>query len=142
LDDVGFFDENLKVGEDRDMWIRIAQKYDFDFVRELLIKRYIHPSNMSRTTNFEVIGENQDYLINKHRKIYEENPKIYSSVLRSEGTLYIFAGNVLKGGKYFLRAIQINPFDIRNYFYFFISLFGSKFYHKLSLLKRRLRQVL
>jgi hypothetical protein len=97
---------------------------------------------MSRATNFEVIGKNQDYLINKHRKIYEENPKIYSSVLRSEGTWYIFAGNLSKGRRCFVKAMKINPLDIGNYFYLFISLFGSKFYHRLSLLKRRLKKML
>ncbi len=40
LDEVGNFDEKLKVCEDYDLWLRISAKYDILFLDEALIKKY------------------------------------------------------------------------------------------------------
>ena len=40
LDDVGFFDEGLKVCEDYDLWLRITSKYPVLFLDEPLIIKY------------------------------------------------------------------------------------------------------
>ena len=40
LDDVGLFDEKLKVCEDYDLWLRISAQYPVLFLDELLIKKY------------------------------------------------------------------------------------------------------
>ncbi len=40
LDNVGLFDEELKVCEDYDLWLRITAKYPVWFLDELLIKKY------------------------------------------------------------------------------------------------------
>ena len=40
LDDVGIFDEDLKVCEDYDLWLRITAKYPVLYLDEPLIKKY------------------------------------------------------------------------------------------------------
>ncbi len=45
--DHGFFDENLRCGEDWEMWIRIAQTYHYDFYPEVLTYIRRHSSNLS-----------------------------------------------------------------------------------------------
>ena len=134
------FDECLKVSEDTEMWMRVAQKYNFDFVSEPLFNRYSHSFNITKVINNRVKGESRDYVINKHKEVFRQNPKIYSNVLRSTGTFYIFAGDLLEGRKHFLKAVRLNPFDVRNYVYFLVSLLGSKVYFKLSQFKKRLRR--
>ena len=46
--DVGYFDETLKASEDWDMWLRIAKKYQFDYVDENLVQIRVHASNMQK----------------------------------------------------------------------------------------------
>lgn len=46
FESVGLFDENLRACEDWDMWLRIAQKYEFDYVDKVLVKIRRHYSNM------------------------------------------------------------------------------------------------
>jgi len=50
LDDVGLFDEKLKVCEDYDLWLRISAQYPVLFLDELLIKKYGgHDDQLSKT---------------------------------------------------------------------------------------------
>lgn len=42
---VGFFDEELKGAEDWDMWIRISQYFEIDYVNEVLVHVRLHKSN-------------------------------------------------------------------------------------------------
>tara|TARA_Y100000588_G_scaffold390903_1_gene497812 strand:- start:98335 stop:99192 length:858 start_codon:yes stop_codon:yes gene_type:complete len=49
LEDVGLFDESLRVCEDYDLWLRITAKYPILFLDELLIKKYGgHKDQLSR----------------------------------------------------------------------------------------------
>ena len=44
---VGYFDESLTNGDDRDMWYRIAKKYDFIFIDEILHQYRINEGGIS-----------------------------------------------------------------------------------------------
>ena len=46
--EVGLFDENLRAGEDWDMWIRIAQKFTIDYTPEELVLIRLHENNMQK----------------------------------------------------------------------------------------------
>lgn len=48
FEEVGLFDESLPTCEDWDMWMRIAQFYQYDFVHEKLAQIRRHSSSMSR----------------------------------------------------------------------------------------------
>ena len=49
LDDVGYFDEDLKVCEDYDLWLRITAKFPVLYIDESLIKKYGgHEDQLSR----------------------------------------------------------------------------------------------
>ncbi len=49
FDTIGLFDETLTIGEDWDMWIRIAEKYAIDYTPEKLV--HIRRHKESTTTN-------------------------------------------------------------------------------------------
>lgn len=46
--DIGYFDEMLVASEDWDMWLRIAQKYTFDFIDQTFVQVRVHPNNMQK----------------------------------------------------------------------------------------------
>ncbi len=45
---VGDFDETLTACEDWDMWLRLAERYEFDYSSEILVKIRRHDTNMQR----------------------------------------------------------------------------------------------
>ena len=137
IKNVGFFDENFEMIDDWDMWIRIAQKYDFDFVPESLFKYYIHGGNITKILSAGKKIEDLQYLLKKHMGYYKMFPKAYSIRMRKLGTRYILDGQILKGKRYFLESIKINPLNIKSYVYFLI--YGSKFYKMLSYVKRKIK---
>jgi len=49
LEDVGFFDTNLPVAEDYDLWLRISSRYPIKLIPEkLIVKRGGHPDQLSK----------------------------------------------------------------------------------------------
>ena len=51
LDDVGIFDEDLKVCEDYDLWLRVLYKYEIGIIEQQLIKKIAgHKEQLSFTT--------------------------------------------------------------------------------------------
>lgn len=69
LQKVGWFDESLVCAEDWDLWLRLAEHYDFDFVDEELVWLRQHINNAQRNEARMLGGEllflNKLYLRNK-----------------------------------------------------------------------------
>ena len=140
FDDIGLFDEKLKTGQDWEMRIKLARKYDFDFVDEPLFKYYIHSENISGLSDIKIRERDLEYIFQKYKKYYEQNPKIYSTKLRYDGTRYVLARELKKGRMCFIKSIKLNPLNVKSYLYLLISLFGSDFYYNLTQLKMQLRR--
>jgi len=138
FDDIGLFDENFKYTDDYDMWIRISQKYNFDFVPEFLLKYYIHDSSITRTLNYLDKVNDLKYILEKNIKYYRANPKIHSIQIRTLGVLNIRAGEIRTGKEYFLKSIRMNPLSFKGYVYFFT--YGSRLYNILSSIKTKLKK--
>lgn len=69
-DTVGLYDTAVDF-EDRDMWIRVSQKYKFAYIQEPLVYRRMTDNNLSRDyqKNYEVAMD----IFNKYKGIYEQN---------------------------------------------------------------------
>jgi hypothetical protein len=50
VDEVGLFDEKLRATEDRDMWLRIALRYEVALVPEVIAHYRVSPNSMSTDT--------------------------------------------------------------------------------------------
>lgn len=57
FDNVDLFDENLRFGEDWDMWLRIAEKYDINFAKEPLVYIRRHSTNQTNELDKVFLGE-------------------------------------------------------------------------------------
>lgn len=108
LDEVGLFDESIKWGgDDYDLWIRIAHKYKFFYIDEVLCIRHEHQQNYSgdkKRMMFRTIELSEKYI-----KEFGVNPEIKKR-LRSNhfyrfGVESLKKREVLIGISYILRSI-------------------------------------
>jgi len=75
---VGLFDERLPTCEDWDMWLRIAEFYECDFVNEKLVALRRHEKNMSKGNRDMIRGRVMVY--NKLAGRNKIPPDILSSI--------------------------------------------------------------
>jgi glycosyltransferase involved in cell wall biosynthesis len=54
--EMGLFDEALFTCEDWDLWLRMAKRYDFDFIDEPLVKIRKHATSLSTNTDQMIVG--------------------------------------------------------------------------------------
>jgi len=126
---VGFFDENIKIREDFDMWIRLAKmNLNFEFIYKPLYLVNIHKKQISANIHSLERIYIIKYLINKHKDIYDKYPKALAETQRNIGTLYMLAGNTKQARLYFIDAIQKNPYRSRSYLNLVFSLLETNLY--------------
>jgi len=73
LEQIGYFDENLRVGEDYDFFLRLAQKYQGEVVKEKLWKRVVRKDSLSRQ-NYILDAQTDLRTLNK---FLNNNPGFY-----------------------------------------------------------------
>lgn len=146
FDECGLFDESKKMlnKQDYEMWLRVAQKYKFNFVNDYLVKIYcskgITYNGSIRDPIKGVISSL--YIIKKHKELYYQNLKGLSNHLKSVGIQYLWAKYPVKARKYFKLSIIHYPKNYTSYIYLCISFLGpllgriislkiSRFYKKL-----------
>src|SRR5262249_14353497 len=68
FDEIGLFDINLALAIDYDLWLRIAQKYPFDFVDEPLVMYRTGHASLSRRTEerLKTAADIMDRFLHEH----------------------------------------------------------------------------
>ena len=120
---VGLFDESIPYCNDRDMWIRIAKAFHFEYIKRPLVKYLIHKYKLS--TNFKLAVEGREIILQKYHADFSRHKKAHAERYLTLGELYCYDGNAKKGRKAFLRAISICPFEIRGYYLYCLTLLGA-----------------
>lgn len=141
--EAGWFDESLTSIENWDLWIRIARRWEIDFVDEPLTLYRVHTGN--RSANVELRRRNIFRVLDKHHDAGDRSPE--ARKLRREA--YFNAYYTVLGMGYFdrlemgaaakalTRAFLIKPrADVARLLA--ASLLGRRLYLALSGLKRRL----
>jgi glycosyltransferase involved in cell wall biosynthesis len=136
FEECGLFDENMPTASDYDMWIRISQRFSFEVIKDTLAIYYIHENCL--TTNYEKKAKGLEILFERYDTFFKMYPKEYGREYLHLGVVYCYKGEVQKGRKAFRKAIRMNPYEIRNYFNFCISLFGAERFKKLKEAKEKL----
>jgi glycosyltransferase involved in cell wall biosynthesis len=129
----GLFDESIPYGEDYDMWIRIAEIFEFEIISEPLVKYRIHSNSIS--ANHGAIIKGLETLMSKHEKLFASNNRARSNHLLELGIAYCYLGNTIAGKKAFLNALKLNKFDERIYYNLLLSELGAEKFIKLKELK-------
>jgi len=70
LEKIGLFDENLSANEDRDLWIRISQKYDIDYIDQPLGKYRYNAQNICLTPG--LMNKGIEKVLEKYKDYYNQ----------------------------------------------------------------------
>jgi glycosyltransferase involved in cell wall biosynthesis len=131
----GLFDENMPTGSDYDMWIRISENFSFEIIKDALVNYYIHENRLSINYGKKIRG--LEILFEKHDNLFKKDFKEYSRMYLSLGVFYCYKGELQKGRRAFSKSIRMNPFEIRGYFNFLLSLLGAERFKKLKEAKEK-----
>jgi glycosyltransferase involved in cell wall biosynthesis len=115
LDEVGMFDEQLKMGIDYDLWIRLAARYKFDYVDEVLVKYRIWGGQLSQKTGLRL--ETAWHIMDKALKDDEIRAKLSKRAIReatamtycTTGNWYAESGDVGKAVRNYISSLQTYP---------------------------------
>lgn len=149
FDKVGLFDSDLCVGEDRDMWTRIAACYPFAVIKEPLTLYRRHPQNTTKS-NEKIIPE----LSRVIEKTFKDTPQnLLYLKNRSYGWMNIFAAwAAIEEEKDYKQALYYSQQAVQKYpqlrftsIYLrlkiattMLSLFGPQTYDKIKGFKKSL----
>lgn len=129
IERVGFFDENFKLGDDWDMWLRIALVSELAYIYEPLYYFNRHSGTVTNNIKTQIRIEDYEYGIKKHFEVYKRYPKQLSYRLLTMGRVCYIAGARKKGLLFFLKSIKANPIEWRAYINLFFAILGPFFYN-------------
>jgi len=121
LDEVGLFDETISYMEDRDLWIRLSMKWDFEYISKPLAKIYLHNrTHLSQDIEAQISGKEILYVRYPH--IFQENRKRWSEYLLTIGLQYCQLKKMSEGRRNIIKSIKFYPFKAIAYLHLFASL--------------------
>ncbi len=106
FDTIGGFDENCRVSQDWEFYIRVfANGFGFDFVPEPLF--ISHPTEQSQWKGVAYLkrAKEMEYILDKHRQLFVADRPAFRDRLRRLGGLYVLAGRYITGLKYLSRSL-------------------------------------
>jgi glycosyltransferase involved in cell wall biosynthesis len=133
LEETGLFDETLPRLEDWDLWIKIAEKYDFVYIDEPLHLVYVTPS--CRSSGFKEIADSSEMILKKHYNIIKHNKNILTALYFCIAHYSVLGGNIKNGRKYYLKSFIQNPSNFKYALFYLLTLTGKKFYTSIMNLK-------
>lgn len=119
FDEMGFFNEKLRVTQDYDMWLRIIHKYDLGVVPEPLTQIRFHPNQDTQKNLHLINGEFKHLIIQNFesfdiRKLFDDFPYNNYNELQSYA-YYWFANDICYrygwpdiADDYYLKALNLS----------------------------------
>ena len=107
---VGLFDESLTSCQDWDMWKRISDHYEFDFVPEILAIGYQHGKQISSDFSSMIPGRTQ--MVEKHLTEFRRHPEILVIHLKRLGKMHCINGTWKEAIHWFRETLKVNSLEI------------------------------
>lgn len=127
---VGMFDESFIVMEDWELFLRMAQYYQFRYINEPLVTMYRQSRGLS-TKHGEHINSLQQILKTYSEQIRRDK-KTLAKYYYWLGDLSCSCGKLSQGRDYFIQSLRVYPLDARIFVAFLVSLLGENIYNILS----------
>jgi glycosyltransferase involved in cell wall biosynthesis len=116
IDAIGLYDESIIMGHDTDFLFRLARKFDFETVPEILVKIHFHGhSQLTNKKNNLVRLELREKILKNHQDLLKEFPKLYHVHYRTVVNLCYSLNLRQKGRKTLLSIIKNTPLNILHY---------------------------
>ncbi|HZI95465.1 MAG TPA: glycosyltransferase [Patescibacteria group bacterium] len=132
IDEVGRFDESLPIGQDTDLWFRLALRYPIAVVDQPLVRRRVHPGNITKNSRLlarcvvEIWSRYLDRCIEREpemrRRLLEDFGRKRWSHLFEEGCSLLREGRPREARRRLGEAIGVSPFRPRPYAFWLASL--------------------
>lgn len=146
---VGGFNEADKLrclGEDWEMWLRIASRYRIGFVNVSLARYRLHGLSSSMRLNPHIAYDArlsivEDALVRDASKLRNLRRKAISNVQLVAGKSMLHSRANAEARLMLVRALRTDPFDLRPMGYFLISLLPVRALHSIESLRESMRAV-
>jgi glycosyltransferase involved in cell wall biosynthesis len=126
LNEIGLFDEDLTVGEDQDLWLRMSKHYSFGYLNELLSEYRVHKNRLSTDSKKSLEAAKLMYKKNlKELDCIPNGFKINALWHYKLGVLYCDSGDTKNAKREFKAAIRSDPTCLRYFGGLLSSLLGS-----------------
>jgi hypothetical protein len=125
----GDFDEDLPCHEDWEMWIRLAERYKFDYVNEPLIRYFERSDSLSAQPSRLVAGYKALWA-----KYDVESRERWLKALHyfRLGHRLCYYGATCLGRLYLLKAVMTEPWQLKYGTSLLLSLLGPKLYRTIT----------
>ena len=140
---VGGYDEEVKTGEDYEMFLRLAREYEFRFVKDALLRIYVH-RGYRLSHQLEPYLKTDLIVYGKHKDFIKRFPGTNSYFLQIIAGKCLRLGKKMEAREYLKSAFRAYPWNPGVWLQFVLSFFPKvvyKFFHRVAVfLYLRMRQ--
>ena len=114
--EVGSFDERIRIAQDWDLYLRLAQRTLFAYVDEPLTLYHLHEGQISNTYDGnKAYVESLSLIYEKHKDLYRRDKKARGELLNQIGYYQMTCGMRKEARRSFLGSIRHDPLQKRAY---------------------------
>lgn len=147
LDVVGLFDESYRIGEDWDLWLRLAARYPVDFISDVVAMRRQHTQNITNNSDVTMMRNAVSILTHLKQREPETVARIRHAHARALarahfllGVAYINNGERQRGRVEIARSLRYAPMHLKAYSWWLLSWCGAGALEGLRHVKRRFQR--
>lgn len=132
---VGLFDESIPWCSDQDMWIRISKEFQWECVRDTLVKYGEHLNKLTNHFGLKIKGKEK--IIEKYKRNLLASPKAHTFHYLSLGIMYCLTGDTRKGREAYFKTLKLYPLNIKPCLYLCLSFLGAPIFKKVVEFRNR-----
>lgn len=137
FDKAGMFDEELTCAQEPDLWIRVSEHYEFDYVPESLVKVRLTHQRIGNDSGAQIQGRIR--FLSKHGDHLSKRYK--GGQYCKLGNAYCDTGDMKNGRKALAKAIACQPGKMKYYAYFVSAHIPVGLYKRVTQWKDRLQPI-